>query len=318
MRQNLHVLSLIPNRLQSKNSNPQVEVRRLALVLMVPTAGGRQLAVSDFGAIDGKPVFYLHGTPGSRLGPRPRALLLHQLGVRLIMFDRPGYGESDRQPGRTVANGAADVATIADALEFERFAVVGRSGGGPHALACAALLPSRVTRAAALVALAPSEADGLDWFAGMTRSNVTEFSVAHHGRDAVTERLELAAEWIQADPNRMIAALYADLTDADRRVVANVGIRRMLVSNFAEAFRRSADGWIDDVMALTAPWGFDPADITTPTLVWHGAEDRFCPAGHSAWLGGRIPGATLVLEPGGSHFDALRVLPGMLPWLAAA
>jgi len=287
-------------------------------MLMVPAAGGRRLAVSEFGAMDGKPVFYLHGTPGSRLGPRPRALVLHQLGVRLIMFDRPGYGESDRQPGRTVSDGAAHVATIADALEFDQFAVVGRSGGGPHALACAALLPGRVTRAAALVALAPSEADGLDWFAGMTRSNVTEFSAAHHGRDALAKRLRLAAERIQADPSRMIAALYADLTDADRRVVADVGIRRMLVSNFAEAFRRSADGWIDDVMALTAPWGFDPGDITTPTRVWHGAEDRFSPAGHSAWLGGRIQGATVVLEPGGSHFGALRVLPGLLPWLAAA
>ena len=287
-------------------------------MLMVPAAGGRRLSVSDFGAMDGKPVFYLHGTPGSRLGPRPRALLLHQLGVRLIMFDRPGYGESDRQPRRTVADGAADVATIADALELDQFAVVGRSGGGPHALACAALLPGRVTRAAALVALAPNGADGLDWFAGMTRSNVTEFSAAHHGRDAVAERLRLAAKRIQADPRRMIAALYADLTDADRRVVADVGIRRMLVSNYAEAFRRSADGWIDDVMALTAPWGFDPADITTPTRVWHGAEDRFSPAGHSAWLGGRIRGATVVLQPGGSHFGALRVLPGMLPWLAAA
>ena len=152
----------------------------------------------------------------------------------------------------------------------------------------------------------------------MTRANVTEFSAARHGRDAVAERLRLAAEHIRADPRQMIAALYADLTEADRRVVADAGIRRMLESNFAEAFRRSADGWIDDVMALTAPWGFDPGDITTPTLVWHGADDRFSPAGHAAWLGGRIPSATVILQPGGSHFGALSVLPSMLPWLAAA
>jgi pimeloyl-ACP methyl ester carboxylesterase len=286
-------------------------------VLMVPAAEGRLLAVSESGSMDGKPVFYLHGTPGSRLGPRPRALVLHQLGIRLIMFDRPGYGESDRCPGRTVADGAADVVTIADQLGLGRFAVIGRSGGGPHALACAALLPGRTTRAAALVALAPSEADGLDWFAGMTRSNITEFSTARRGRDAVAERLRLAADRIRSDPRRMISALYADLTEADRQVVADVGIRRMLVTNFAEAFRRSADGWIDDVMALTAPWGFDPADITTPTLVWHGAEDRFSPVGHAVWLGSHIPGATVVLEPGGSHFGALRVMPRVLPWLAA-
>lgn len=287
-------------------------------MLMVRAVDNRLLGVCEFGAPYGKPIFYLHGTPGSRLGPRPRTLLLHQLGVRLIMFDRPGYGESTRQPGRTVADGAADIATVANELRLDQFAVVGRSGGGPHALACAALLPGRTTRVAALVTLAPSEADGLDWFAGMTRANVTEFSTARHGREAVAERLRMAADRIRADPQRMIAALYADLTDADRRVVADIGIRQMLVSNFAEAFRQSADGWIDDVMALTAPWGFDPAIIRTPTRVWHGADDRFIPPGHSAWLGSRIPAATVVLEPGGSHFGALSIMPSVLPWLAAA
>jgi len=285
--------------------------------MMLPT-DSRRLAVEECGAPGGKPVFYLHGTPGSRLGPRPRAIVLHQLGIRLIVFDRPGYGESDRHPGRVVADAAADVAAIADELGLDQFAVVGRSGGGPHALACAALLPDRTTRVAALVALAPSGADGLDWYSGMTPGNVAEFSTARRGRNAVAERLMLAAERIRADPRRMIAALYADLTEADRRVVADAGIRRMLVSNFAEAFHRSADGWIDDVMALTSPWGFDLGEITQPTLVWHGAQDRFIPPGHAAWLGARIPGALVILEPGGSHFGALDVLPRVLRWLIAA
>lgn len=282
---------------------------------MVRLPDGRRLACDEYGAPDGEPVFFMHGTPGSRLGPRPRVMVLYQLGVRLIAFDRPGYGESDPKPGRTVADAAADVSAIADALGIGQFAVIGRSGGAPHALACAALLPDRTTRAAALVGLAPTGADGLDWFAGMTQGNKTDFGAARRGVGAVAGRLRAAAERIRADPRVMINDLYADLTESDRQVVGDAGIRKMLVSNFSEAFRSSADGWIDDVMALTAPWGFDLRDVAVPTLLWHGAEDRFTPAGHGAWLGGRIPGAIAIVEPGRSHFGALKVIPDLLPWL---
>lgn len=243
-------------------------------------------------------------------------MVLHQLGVRLIAFDRPGYGGSDRRFGRRVADVAADVAAIADALDIGRFAVLGRSGGAPHALACAALLPRRTTRVAALVGLAPAGAEGLDWFAGMTPANVTEYSAALLGHHAVAERLEVAAARIRADPGGMIAHLSADLTESDRQVVADAGIRKMLVSNFAEGLRRSAHGWIDDVMAFTSPWGFDPGDIVVPALLWHGADDRFAPAGHALWLGGRIPGAIAIVDPGRSHFGALDILPRALAWLA--
>ena len=203
-------------------------VWRLALGLIVLQSGDRRLTIEECGEPDGKPIFLMHGTPGSRLGPRPRAIVLHQLGVRLIAFDRPGYGGSDRKFGRKVADVATDVAMIADALALDRFAVLGRSGGGPHALACAALLPDRTTRVAALVGLAPSEAEGLDWFAGMTQANITEYSAARLGHGAVAERLELAAAQIRADPRRMIAQLYADLTESDKQIVADIGIRRML------------------------------------------------------------------------------------------
>ncbi|MDN3359129.1 alpha/beta hydrolase [Actinomadura sp. DC4] len=271
--------------------------------------------MEESGEPKGRPVFLLHGTPGCRLGPRPRPIVLYQSGVRLIAFDRPGYGESDRKSGRTVADAAADVAAIADALGLRRFAVLGRSGGGPHALACAALLPGRVTKAAALVPLAPHGADGLDWFAGMTASNVAEFSAARRSVSVVAGRLGPAAERIREDPGSHLAGLLDELTDADRKIIGDVGIRRLLVSNFAEGLRSSAAGWVDDVIALVTPWGFDPGTISRPTLVWHGAEDRFSPAGHAAWLGERIPGARLILHPGGSHFSALDVLPRLLPWL---
>jgi pimeloyl-ACP methyl ester carboxylesterase len=243
------------------------------------------------------------------------------MGVRLIAFDRPGYGASDRKFGRTVADAAADVAAIADSLGIERFAVLGRSGGGPHALACGALLPDRITRVAALVGLAPSGVGGLGWFdwcAGMAEQNVMEFAVARLGHHAVETRLEQAATQIRADPRSMLSRLLADLTGSDRIVLADIGIRQMLLSNYAEGLRLSAAGWIDDVLAFTSPWGFDPADIEVPTLLWHGSEDRFTPAGHGEWLGDRIPGAISIIDPGGSHFDAIDVLPQAMAWLAGA
>lgn len=260
-------------------------------------------------------MFLLHGTPGSRLGPCPRASVLYRLGVRLISFDRPGYGRSDRLVGRSVATAADDVAAIADALGLDRFSVLGRSGGGPHALACAALLPDRVVRAAVLVGLAPHAAEGLDWFGGMTESNVTEYTVALGGRSRFADWLAPAAQEIRTDPAALIAGLYAELPEVDRRMVANPGVRAMLLENYAEALRHSEDGWVDDAIAFCTPWGFDLASITAPTLLWHGEKDRFSPVDHSRWLAARIRTATMHLEPDAAHFGALAVLPDVLPWL---
>jgi pimeloyl-ACP methyl ester carboxylesterase len=247
--------------------------------------------------------------------------VLHQLGVRLITYDRPGYGNSDRLGRRRVAHAAKDVAAIADHLELDRFAVVGRSGGGPHALACAALLSDRVTRAAALVTLAPPDAAGLDWYAGMAASNVK----AYQDQGSFLKR----AGGTNADS--LMGHLDPEMPVPDRQVVSDVGIRRMLVANFKGALRtRSAldaasapqpgnrlpHGWIDDVLSFRLPWEFDPMSITrVPVLLWHGERDVFSPVGHFRWLADRIRGATAVLEPDTAHFGALAVLPQVLRWL---
>jgi pimeloyl-ACP methyl ester carboxylesterase len=270
-----------------------------------------------FGDPDGIPIFLLHGTPGSRLGPHPRGQVLHRLGVRLIAFDRAGYGRSDRLRGRQVADVAADVEAIADHYKLDRFAVVGRSGGGPHALACAALLPERATRAAVLVGLAPRGADGLDWFDGMAQSNVTEFTAAATGYDGIAAQLKAAADAIRANPASLIASLEAELPDSDRRVVADSGIRSKLVATYAEALRTSAYGWIDDALAFCSPWGFDLAAVAVPVVLWHGASDVLSPVNHARWLAERIPGATVVVQAGAAHFGALDVLPDILRWLSA-
>lgn len=281
----------------------------------VRTADGRRLRVEISGDPNGHPVFLLHGTPGSRVGPRPRAMFLYQRGACLISYDRPGYGGSDRKAGRRIGDVVNDVSVVADALGIDRFAVAGRSGGAPHALACAALLPDRVTRAAALVGLAPRDAEGLDWFAGMAPSNVNEFRTAFTDPERFAARLIPRSAAIRSDPAKLLEELRTELTDDDRMIVSDNTIRSMLLRNYLEALRTSPYGWIDDALALTGPWGFDPAQIDVPVLLWHGGLDVFSPASHSSWLAARIPRATAVLEPAAAHFASLRALPTALNWL---
>ncbi|MEW1778345.1 alpha/beta hydrolase [Streptomyces sp. NPDC086777] len=281
----------------------------------VYTSDGRRLAVEITGDPQGSPVFLLHGTPGSRLGPTPRPMELYHQRVRLISYDRPGYGRSDRLPNRQVAHATNDVAAIADTLAIDRFAVVGRSGGGPHALACAALMPERVTRVAVLVSIAPRDADGLDWFAGMATSNVQEYAHALAGPEKLAASLRERSAAIRADPRRLLTQLRCDLTESDRRVVADARIRTMLMDNYREALRVSADGWVDDALSFCAPWGFSLDSISVPVLLWHGEKDVFAPVSHTRWLADRIPGGTAVLHPRAAHFASLRVLPDVVSWL---
>ncbi|MFE2296239.1 alpha/beta fold hydrolase [Streptomyces sp. NPDC059452] len=281
----------------------------------VRAADGRRLMVERLGDPRGRPVFLLHGTPGSRLGPAPRGMVLYQRHTQLITYDRPGYGGSDRHEGRRVGDVVEDVRAIADSLDLERFAVVGRSGGAPHALACAALMPERVTRTAALVGLAPRDAAGLDWFDGMAASNVLAYSTATADPDGLAASFITRSAQIRQDPGRLLDDLRRELTDSDRAVVSDAGIRSMLLRNYREGLRTSAYGWIDDAIAFCTPWGFEPAGITGRVMIWHGEKDVFSPVGHSRWLAGQIPGATAVLEPAAAHFDALSVLPGVLNWL---
>ncbi|MGW8488701.1 alpha/beta fold hydrolase [Streptomyces sp. NPDC055886] len=281
----------------------------------VRAADGRHLMVERTGDPRGRPVFLLHGTPGSRLGPAPRGMVLYQRHTQLIAYDRPGYGGSDRHEGRRIKDVVEDVRAIADALGLERFAVVGRSGGAPHALACAALMPERITRTAALVSLAPRDAAGLDWFDGMAASNVQAYSTAADDPESLAASFIVRSAQIRRDPVRLLDDLRRELTDSDRLVVNDAGIRSMLLRNFSEGLRHSAWGWIDDAIAFCRPWGFDPARITGRVLLWHGVKDVFAPVGHSRWLAGQIPGATAVLEPAAAHFDAFPMLPRVLDWL---
>ncbi|HTJ66331.1 MAG TPA: alpha/beta hydrolase [Actinospica sp.] len=279
------------------------------------TRDGRALAYEEFGNPNGKPVFSLHGTPGSHRGPRPRGLRLYPRGIRLIGYDRPGYGDSDRCEGRRVADAAADVEDLADRLGIERFAVVGRSGGGPHALACAALLPERVTRVASLVTCAPRDLMGERWYDGMAERNIEWYRVAELGIDAYTEFVADDMNRKRADPESALPSSHADVPKADRAASSEYGIKSGLVDTYAEALRHGIGGWIDDNLAMISPWGFDPATLTTPVKLWHGADDVFSPVAHSTWLKQCIPHAELDIADGKAHLGAIEELPRLLLWL---
>jgi pimeloyl-ACP methyl ester carboxylesterase len=235
------------------------------------------------------PVVWHHGTPNVGTPPAPLSGDGDRLGIRWISYDRPGYGGSTPVPGRDVTSAAGDAAAVADAAGVDRFAVLSHSGGGPHALACAALLPDRVTAAAVVSSPAPYGADGLDWFAGMVAPGALRAAVA--GR--------AAKEAYEADPPKE----PVPFTAAD--IAALNGDWSWFMSVVGPATAGGPGPLIDDDLAYVADWGFEPASIAVPVLVAHGAADLMVPASHARWLAARIPGAGLRLAEGQGHISVL-------------
>lgn len=285
----------------------------------IPTADGRTLAVAEWGDPKGLPLVAIHGTPGSRISWWQDPTIYARHGLRRLTVDRPGYGESTRQAGRCVADFASDVATIADALGLAQFAVTGGSGGGPHALACAALLPDRVVRCLAAVSIAPFGDDGLpkdEWLAGMTQGNIIEFEAALAGESAYrpvceAERLTILARL--ADGRAEFLGDSYEMSEAD--VAQMIKHQARGAAHMSEALRPGADGWIDDGLAFVRPWGFDVSSIRVPTLVHYGRADTLVPEAHGDWLVAHIPGAVAEVTDAGHMGDDADVERHMA-WLA--
>ena len=272
----------------------------------VRKSDGRTLAYEEQGDSDGVPVFSLHGTPGSRLsGLHPDPEEVSEAGLRLITYDRPGYGGSTRRHGRSVVDCVSDIVTIADELGLELFAVTGGSGGAPHALAAAARLPERVTRAECNVGPAPYEAEGLDYFAGMDPENVKELGWALAGEETLAAELEREAQKaldrLEVDPAALLSEF--ELSEADRAVLAHEVVKQRMRTSFREAMAQGIGGWIDDDLACVRPWGFDLAEIRVPVRVRYGATDVLVPAAHGAWLAAHIPGAIVLVDKVSGHMS---------------
>ena len=211
----------------------------------------------------------------------------------------------------------ADVAALADELGFERFAVVGGSGGAPHALACGALLADRVVRVGALVTPAPPDAENFDFYEGLADLNVKEFGAAIEGREAIEAFLEPYVEGIRADPDAVIEEILTELPEVDRKLASRPEFRAVMKQSFTEAVRQGSRGWADDDLAFAKPWGFDLEDVTVETRVWQGELDVLTPRPHGEYVASRLPNARFELLEGGGHFLD-KEWSFVLEWLAGA
>ena len=282
----------------------------------VRTPDGRTLAVEDGGDPAGQPVLIHHGIPMSRHIYGPQEQDATERGLRLICHDRPGYGGSSPQPGRSVADCAADVRVICTELGIDRLAMWGMSGGGPHVLACAALLPDLVTAAASLASFAPIDADGLDYFAGMGQDNIDEIQLYLTDEAAARATTDQDCErWLAMSPDDLRAGMASSLTPVDAAVLTGELATFMAFSG-KEALAPGSQGPWDD-NCIIRPWGFDVTDIAIPVLLMHGKQDIVVPFGHGEWLAAHIPGVDARLLPDDGHLTlAENRIPEVHVWLA--
>ena len=271
----------------------------------VVVEGGRTLAVYEAGDPAGAPLLFHHGTPSIGMPYGPHVRLAEEQGIRLVSYDRAGYGASSRDPGRDVAAVAHDAAAVMDALGIDRFATWGFSGGGPHALACAALLPDRVAAVASVAGVGPYGVEGLDWLDGMGAANLQEFGAALAGEAALRPALEAEAAAGRTGAAELAAALRTLLSAPDAAALDD-GVGEYLLSGFTRGLAGGVDGWLDDDLAFTRPWGFEPAEIGPPVLVVQGRQDLMVPSGHGSWLASRVPGAEAWFSDEEGHLTLLQ------------
>ena len=285
--------------------------------LDVTLRDGRTLHVYDEGDPSGNVVVQHHGTPGSGLGYPPDNELARERGLRIIRYDRAGYGGSTPNPGRSVVDVVADIEDVLDAFDVERYVSLGGSGGCPHSFACGAR-SERCLAAGAIAAPTPHPAEGLDWLAGMGEENVVEFHAALDGPEKLEPYLEGEAAKLRAAKPEEVKEVWATvLPPVDAAV---------LTGDRAEHWKRSNDralaqgiaGWRDDDLAFTKPWGFELGEIRVPTLLWQGVQDLMVPVAHARWLAERIPGVEAHISEEDGHLSiAVGRLGEIYDWLAA-
>ena len=283
---------------------------------IISTEDGRKLCVFEAGRPDGVPVLVQRGTPQSRALYDPWVEDAGARGIRLIGYERPGYGGSTLQPGRAVASAAKDVAAIAQKLGLEQLRIWGVSGGGPHALACAALLPGLVVSAAVLASVAPYPAEGLDYFAGMGESNVLLGRAALQGREACERFVEEDfSALLRATPESITEAFRTLLCPADAAVLTT-DFAHFVIRTVREGISERRDGVVDDEIAFVNPWGFELSQIRIPVLLMHGGQDLMVPISHTQWLAGKIPNVEARLLPDDGHVTLhVRRIPEVHAWL---
>jgi len=273
--------------------------------LTVRAAGGRDLEVLIDGPDGGTVLLFHNGTPTAAVRNPQVVNPAARRGMRTVTYSRPGYAASTPHHGRSIADGAQDAEAILDALHADHFVTLGWSGGGPHALACAALLPERCAAAATIAGVAPYGAAALHWLAGMGPENIAEFGAAIVGEDRLVPYLDREAAPLRAVTGTDVAAALGGLlSEVDKNALTGDS-----AAVLAETFRRAVSGgiagWRDDDLAFTRPWGFELKSIRVPVAIWHGAQDRMVPFAHGRWLAANIPGAQPRLLDDEGHISVL-------------
>ncbi|MEV6842896.1 alpha/beta hydrolase [Actinoplanes sp. NPDC051411] len=273
---------------------------------------GRTLEYLIEGEADRPALVLHHGTPGGATRSAPLNDAALRLGFRVLTPGRPGYGGSTPQPGRRVADVAPDIAALLDSLGIADFVTLGWSGGGPHALACAALLPGRCRGAVSMAGVAPYDSPGLDWLAGMGEENVAEFGAALAGPSQLSEFMAAAEPaFAHITPETVVAAFGDLISDVDKKALEGP-VAAFLAESSRHALSTGIAGWRDDDLAFVADWGFDPAALTVPVSIWQGDQDRMVPFTHGQWLSAHIPGADSHLVPGEGHISLINEIDAML------
>lgn len=263
---------------------------------------GRKLAYTEHGDLPGKPVFFIHGNPGSRLVRHPDETIVQGLGARVITPDRPGFGLSDFQPRRTLLDFPDDIAQLADALGLDDFAIFGVSAGGPHVAACTYKLPHRITKAAIVSGASPVNRAGA--YEGMHPAWRMAFQL---GKQLPSWLLRLLL-WAQTrcalrDPEKMVADLAGILSDSDKEILSQPKIKAGIINRLAEAARRGVKGRVREAKVLVSPWGFRLEDIPVSVHLWYWEEDFAIPPRMGRYLEARIPNTVAHFLPGGGHLS---------------
>jgi len=268
-------------------------------------ADGRTLAVLAAGPADGRTLVFHTGTPGGLVEAAPLLDIAAANGFRSVLYSRPGYGNSTPCPGRLVADAVNDVSAVLDWVGADEFVTAGWSGGGPYALATAALLAERCAAAACIAGVAPYRATGLDWFAGMAQENISEFGAAADDEDALIALLEAAlTERPDIAAAEVADALGGLVAGADRTALSG-WFAEYMADSMRAALTSGIAGWRDDDLAFVRDWGFSVDQITIPVAVWHGDQDAMVPFAHGEWLARHIPGARAHLLPGDGHLTLI-------------
>jgi pimeloyl-ACP methyl ester carboxylesterase len=281
----------------------------------IPVGTGRELCVEMAGEPYGKPILVHTGSPNSRHLYGEWIADAEKKGIRLISYDRPGYGGSTAHPGHTVASGARDVRAIAEALGHDRLGIWGMSGGGPYALGCAALLPDMAVAVAAVASLAPYGVEGLDYFAGMGELNVEDFKLFLS--DPAAARRRHREDWeeaVAATPEQLAEGLKSVLSPVDAEALRG-DLAQWLAESARDGLAQGDQGWWDDGASHLTRWGFDLEDIRVPVKIWHGRQDRMVPIQHGEWLAANIPGAEADISDRDGHVTMIGRIGEIHDWL---